>query len=124
MNGIEFIIDTNAILYSINDNPCMAEYLDSEFGISIITEMELLSFRNITEEEENVIRRIVEKCEYFSLTKAIKEKAIVIRRKYGTKLPDSIVAATAICNNVPLITADKGFLKIKELNLILLEPTA
>lgn len=33
MNGIEFIIDTNAILYSINDNPCMAEYLDSEFGI-------------------------------------------------------------------------------------------
>ena len=39
-------------------------------------------------------------------------------------LPDSIVAATAICNNVPLITADKGFLNIKELNLILLEPTA
>lgn len=123
MSGIKFIVDTNAILYSINDNPCMSEYLDSEFGISVITEMELLSFRDITVEEENVIRRIAAKCEYFSLTKSIKEKAIAVRRKYGTKLPDSIVAATAICNNVPLITADKGFSKIKELNLILLEPT-
>lgn len=122
MSGIEFIVDTNAVLYSINNNPCMSPYLDSEVGISIITEMELLSFRNITDEEENVIRRITAKCMNFSLSSTIKEKAIAIRRKYGIKLPDSIVAATAICTGVPLITADKGFCKIEELDLILLEP--
>ena len=122
MSGIEFVVDTNAVLYSIKDNPCMSPYLDSEFGISVITEMELLSFRSITEEEENIIRRITAKCMYFPLSNTIKEKAISIRRKYGTKLPDSIVAATAICVGVPLITADKGFCKIAELDLILLEP--
>ena len=122
MSGCEFIVDTNAVLYSINNNPCMSPYLDSEFGISIISEMELLSFRDLTPEEESVIRRITAKCEYFPLTDTIKEKAIFIRRKYGIKLPDSIVAATAICKNVPLITADKGFSKIAELDLIMLEP--
>jgi predicted nucleic acid-binding protein len=53
----------------------------------------------------------------------IKKCAIMVRRKYGTKLPDAIVAATAIENSVPLITADKGFSKIKELKLVLLTPT-
>lgn len=40
----------------------------------------------------------------------------------GIKLPDAIIAATAIKNRVPLLTADKGFRQIAELDLILLEP--
>ena len=52
----------------------------------------------------------------------VKEEAIRIRKIYGTKLPDAIVAATAIVNNLTLLTADKGFNKIKELNMILLQP--
>lgn len=37
------------------------------------------------------------------------------------KLPDSIIAATAIYAEITLLTADKGFLKISELNLALYE---
>ncbi|MBQ9620289.1 MAG: hypothetical protein IJR44_07350 [Neisseriaceae bacterium] len=40
----------------------------------------------------------------------------------GIKLPDAIIAATVIKNRVPLLTADKGFRQIAELDLILLEP--
>ena len=58
-------------------------------------------------------------CGYFS--QPIKERTILLRRKYGTKLPDSIVAATAIECELPLVTADKGFKKIEELDLRLLE---
>ena len=43
-------------------------------------------------------------------------------KKYKTKLPDAIVAASAIVNNLPLITADKGFNQIEELNLKLIVP--
>ena len=50
-------------------------------------------------------------------TKTIKEKTIEIRKKYKTKLPDAIVTASAIVNNLPLITADKGFNQIEELKL-------
>ena len=37
------------------------------------------------------------------------------------KTADAIIAASAIYLNLPLVTADKGFKKIKELDLQLLE---
>ena len=122
MNGIDFLADTNAILYVMKKNPCMKQFLKFSFGISIITEMELLSFRSITNDEENLTRKLIAKCKNFALSNNIKECAIILRRSYGTKLPDAIVAATAIEFGAPLITADKGFCKISELDLRLIEP--
>ncbi len=122
MNGIDFVADTNALLYLMKKNPCMKPFLKYSFGISIISEMELLSFRTITEAEEKLTRLLVSKCFNYPISNNIKERAISLRRKYGTKLPDSIVAATAIEIGAPLITADKGFTKITELNLKLIEP--
>jgi predicted nucleic acid-binding protein len=37
------------------------------------------------------------------------------------KLPDSIIAATSLFMEIPLLTADKGFQKISQLNLALFE---
>lgn len=44
-----------------------------------------------------------------------------LRRKYATKLPDAIIAATCIVYDLPLVTADIGFTKISELDVILIE---
>jgi len=44
-----------------------------------------------------------------------------LRKKYSIKLPDAIVASTSIVYGLPLVTADKAFSKIKELDLILIE---
>jgi len=52
----------------------------------------------------------------------VKDIAIVIRKKYKLKLPDSIIAATAIAYNIPLITADKQFEIISELQLLVYDP--
>lgn len=86
--------------------------------------MELLSFKNISPEEESFFKRMIAKCTVIPLNDTVKERAILIRRTYGTKLPDSIVTATSLECAVPLITADKGFKKILELDLRLLEPEA
>lgn len=43
-------------------------------------------------------------------------------KHHKTKLPDAIIAATAIVNKIPLITADKAFEQIEELNLVLITP--
>lgn len=51
----------------------------------------------------------------------IKEQTINLKRKYSIKLPDAIVASTCLIFELPLITADKGFTKIKELDLVLIE---
>ena len=84
--------------------------------------MELISFSGITESEENNIKSLLLDCNEINISDEIKEKTIEIRKKYKTKLPDAIVAASAIVNNIPLITADKGFNQIKELNLKLIVP--
>jgi len=82
----------------------------------------LLSFSGITESEENNIKSLLLDCNEINISDEIKEKTIEIRKKYKIKLPDAIVAASAIVNNIPLITADKGFNQIKELNLKLIVP--
>jgi predicted nucleic acid-binding protein len=51
----------------------------------------------------------------------IKQKVISLKQSYKIKLPDAIIAATAIVYNLPFITSDADFKKIKELQLIFLE---
>lgn len=123
MNGIDYLADTNALIYLLNGNSCMSSFLDNTLAFSVISEMELLSFSGITESEEKNIKSLLHDCTELFITNEIKERTIDIRKKYKTKLPDAIVAATAIENNLPLITADKGFNQIKELNLKLIIPT-
>ena len=60
---------------------------------------------------------------YFAaLYSEIKEKTIELRKSYNIKLPDAIIASTAIINSVPLLSADTIFSKITELNYIKLQP--
>lgn len=122
MNGIDFIADTNAIIYLLSGKPYMRPYEEARLGVSVITEMELLSFPHITAQELNNLHDLLSDCTIFPLDIFVKERAILVRRTHGIKLPDAIVAATAMEEGIPLITADKGFRKIAELDLRLLEP--
>ncbi len=122
MTGIDYLADTNALIYLLNGNSCMAPYLMKNLSYSVISEMELLSYSGITKQEESSIKSLLNDCSELSLTDEIKEKTIELRKKYRIKLPDAIVAASAIVNNLPLITADKGFRQILELSLELIDP--
>jgi len=51
----------------------------------------------------------------------IRNTAIELKQKNKVKLPEAVIAATSICNNLTLLTADKGFAKINGLDIILLE---
>jgi predicted nucleic acid-binding protein len=64
---------------------------------------------------------MLENCVIIDINNMIKSEVIQLRKNYSLKLPDCIVAATAIYMNLPLITSDKDFKKIEELSLILYE---
>jgi predicted nucleic acid-binding protein len=49
------------------------------------------------------------------------ELAIVLKQQKTIKTPDALIAATAITCGVPLLTADTGFMRIKNLDIILIE---
>ena len=51
----------------------------------------------------------------------IKKTTIGLKQKYTIKTADAIIAASAIYLNLPLVTADKSFKKIQEIDLQLLE---
>ena len=122
MNGVDCLADTNALIYLLNGKSCMFPYLEKNLALSIISAMELLSFSGMTETESQSTRAFINDCTEITLTNDIKEKTIESRKKYRTKLPDAIIAASAIVNGLPLITADKGFKQIEELDLQLIVP--
>lgn len=80
-----------------------------------MTELELLSFSDISSKEEELIQALISDCILIELNESIKLKAIKLRRNFRLKLPDALIAATALYVNVPLISADSDFNKVDEL---------
>ena len=66
---------------------------EKQLYISIITELELLAFKGITAKEEKVVNEFVSQCKTINITSEVKQNTIKIRKKYNTKLPDSIIMA-------------------------------
>jgi len=119
MNGNNLFLDTNIILYLLNGDETLAELLNNkQLYISVITELELLAYKGITAKEEKVIKEFVAQCKTITINNAVKQETIRIRKTYNTKLPDSIIIATALYLDFPLITSDIEFKKVEELTLI------
>ena len=122
MNGNKLFLDTNIILYLLNGDETLAELLnEKQLYISVITELELLAYKGITAKEEKIINEFVSQCKTITINSAVKQETIRIRKTYNTKLPDSIIIATALYLDLPLITSDIEFKKVNELALILYE---
>jgi predicted nucleic acid-binding protein len=121
MNGIDYLIDTNILIYILQGNPVVKYFAQEEFlAISCITEMEVQGKYNLLESEKSIITRVLEKCHIIDINYSIKQLTIQIKQAAKVKLPDAIIAATAIQQGLTLVTADKGFSKIKNLDLLLI----
>lgn len=122
MNGNKYLLDTNIILYILSGNQTLANHLYlKNLYASFISEIELLSYKNLTQKEEKNIRNFLSKFRIINIDEAIKEEAISLRKQYSLKLPDCIIAATAISLQLTFITADKQFRQIERLFLELYE---
>jgi len=118
---IDFIADTNFLVYIHEGNEIVSAFLDYNFGTSFISEVELLGFKGIKKLEEEKLKQLMNDCFIIEWNPKIKEQTIDLRKKHTIKLPDAIVAATSLVYGIPLVTADKGYSKIKDLDLILIE---
>jgi len=121
MNGNRFLADTNTLIYLLDKHPALRPLLESEWLFSFITEIELLGKPGISSAEVNKVRGLLSVCIKAPHTEAINSTAINLKQNYKMKVPDAIIAATAIEQKVPLLTFDKDFAKIKEVDLVLLE---
>lgn len=121
MNGIKYLADTNCFIYFLDAHPLLLPFSQDIWAYSYITEIELLSKPSLTSDQERIIRLLLSTCVKIDHTQTISDLTIDIRKKYKVKLPDSIIAATAQSLNIPLLTADKEFAKIKDFNCVILD---
>jgi len=119
MNGSSVLLDTNIVLYFLNGEETLIPLLEEKnIFLSFISQLELLGSKNIKPADVQKIKSFIEECTVIDITPGIKETTIRIRRNYSLKLPDSIIMATSLWLNMPLITADKDFKKIDIADLI------
>ncbi|MEN0050064.1 MAG: type II toxin-antitoxin system VapC family toxin [Bacteroidota bacterium] len=73
--------------------------------------MELLGWTLPTEEEADQIRDFISHAIEYNLTEDIILRTIEIRKSKRIKLPDAIIAATALSNNLILLTRNTSDFK-------------
>jgi predicted nucleic acid-binding protein len=119
--GTRYLLDTNVVLDFMGKRlPAksqffLSEIIDNEINISAINKIELLGFSFV----EQTLIDFVSFAEVYPIDDETIDKSIDLRKKYKIKLPDAIIAATAIVNNFTVITHNiKDFQKITELQVI------
>jgi len=111
----KYLLDTNAVIYALNQ---AVKLPINQYQISIITEIELLSFNQLTTEDETVLKNALLHFDIIDISYPIKTKTIEIRKTSKLKLPDSIIVATAVVENAILVTSDKQLLNTQIIETI------
>lgn len=120
MNGDSIFVDTNVLLNLAEHKNLVEPYLvGKEIYISIITEIEILGYNKIQNYEIDFYTTLFEEFHLIDILPQIKN--IAIRLKQKLKLPDAVIAASAIFLGHTLISFDKDFEKINELDVILID---
>ena len=109
MGQPHYLMDTNAIIdYLAEKIPAagmvfMNEVMNTMPQVSVITKIEALGF-NAPDEYYRLLTRFMEDVRILNLTDTIVETCIHLRKICRIKLPDAIIAATAIVYDFTLIT--------------------
>jgi predicted nucleic acid-binding protein len=105
------LLDTNVALYLLGGR--MAAPLPfGSYGVSVITEMELLAWPSLTTKEEQKVRDFLGQLSICELSPAIRARAVRLRREEHLKLPDAVICATAMELGVELWTNDTSLAKV------------
>jgi tRNA(fMet)-specific endonuclease VapC len=123
MNGTKIILDTNTLLFYLQGK-LEIKYDISNIGISIITKIEYLVNPSLGVQDIHLFNSLEEYINIFYLSdkeEAVFKETIKIRKKHKLKLPDALIAATAIVNNATLLSADDVFAKIFNLKFKLIK---
>ncbi len=124
MEQREYLIDSNAVVdylskkFDISQMIFMNEIIDKVPNLSVISKIEVLSF-NASEEYTNLLADFISDAIVIDLTTDIVDRTILLRKKHKIKLPDAIIAATALVFDYTIITNnEKDFANIKSLKVL------
>ena len=86
------------------------QILESNISISVINEIELLGF-NMTSVEAEDLQDLVNNVIVLELSRNIVNQTIQLKKIKKMKLPDAIIAATALVHNLTILSRNKSDFK-------------
>jgi predicted nucleic acid-binding protein len=122
--GKRFLIDSNTIIdYTSNllkdkASDFVEKIFNADFNISVIVKIEILGFDEI-EEKLEALEEFLSTAKVLPLDDAVTKKTIELRRIKKLKLGDAIIAATALINDLVIVTRNtKDFNNIPNLKTL------
>lgn len=118
------VLDRNILIGYLNGDPLLVRQLDAWRSsgplliISSITITEVLSLATLTPSRVRQYGQFLRTFQVMPPSEAIAEEAARLRRTYTLSVTDSLIAATALDLDVPLITRDAEFIRVRELSLV------
>jgi len=107
---MRYLIDSNLFLYAAAKESLAVAFLDSAIeaewaGYSTISRLELFGFPDLKEEDEGKLKDLLDCFSELGVTAEVVDRAIAIRReRRRIKIPDAIIAASALTMNAKLAT--------------------
>ncbi len=121
MSGKRYFLDTNAIVQLLAGNRTLLELLNQagHVATSVICELEYLAFPDLPDEDRELFEQFRAKVHITDLCSGdtqLRTQILRLRSSRKMKLPDAIIAASAMNQNSILLTEDKLLLSHEEIN--------
>ena len=108
---ITYLPVTNILIDALAGHPDAVRTLDEAraqkvewIGYSAVTRLEVLGFSGLSAADERGLRDLLAEFQEAAITSAVVEQAIQIRKATRIKIPDALIAATAIIHEARLVT--------------------
>ncbi|MFB2121414.1 type II toxin-antitoxin system VapC family toxin [Parapedobacter sp. 2B3] len=122
--GTRYLIDSNSVIYYLEGSlpvlgmSFMDDVINDIPNISIVTKIEVLGFK-MSKQDARLMGDFVDAANVIGLTDAIADKTIELRKNQKIKLPDAVIAATALFHGLVLISRNlSDFKRIADLKVI------
>jgi predicted nucleic acid-binding protein len=124
--SVTALFDSSAVILYFNDAlsaesfAMMKQAIDDETGaISVVTRAEVLAWPSHTAQSLQEATVGMAGFAQLSVDVAVADEAARIRRQTNLKLPDALIAATAILHGLPVVTANaRDFERVEQLKVL------
>lgn len=123
------LIDTNVLIDYLDSNASPELIANVEQAlvigsvVSVITTMELLGWRGHSAQSRQDAENLLAGMGEIGLPRPVVAEVIKLRSRLGIKLPDAIIAASALTEGLPLMTGNTDDFKLI-VGLTLIDPSA